>query len=154
LTATIRTTIFHHPKEGLAPVVLCMQGRKVVMQVEVDPAKGYSHKVRFFNVPAGRTDKGKAIFDEKKDVVPEILVDGKPLELGPPVKVGFDGQAHPHLSGEKWRGCHEDDLSFDDQSPGGRRMEIAESREKRNQGVGRTRAHRKARGGIGAMVWQ
>jgi hypothetical protein len=87
-------TIFHEPKEGLAPVVLCMQGRKVVMQVEVDPAKGYSHKVRFFNVPAGRTDKGKAIFDEKVDVVPEIRIDGEPLEFGPPARVGFDGMLH------------------------------------------------------------
>jgi hypothetical protein len=85
-------TIFHEPKEGLAPVVLCMQGRKVVMQVEVDPAKGYSHKVRFFNVPAGRTDKGKAIFDEKKDVVPDIRINGEPLELGPPARVAFDGR--------------------------------------------------------------
>ena len=59
-------TIFHETKEGLPPVVICMQGRKVVMQSEIDPVKGYSHKVRFFNVPAGRTDKGKAIFDEKK----------------------------------------------------------------------------------------
>ena len=85
-------TIFHEPKEGLVPVVLCMQGRKVVMQVEVDHGKGYSHKVRFFNVPAGRTDKGKAIFGEKKDVVPEIRINGEELETGVPSGVGFDGR--------------------------------------------------------------
>lgn len=95
-------TIFHVPKEGLAPVVLCMQGRKVVMQVAVDPGKGYSHMVRFFNVPAGRTDKGKAIFDEKKDVVPDIRINGTPLELGPPARVAFDGRltlAYPEKDG-------------------------------------------------------
>ena len=73
------------------PVVLCMQGRKVVMQVEVDSAKGCSHQTRFFNVPAGRVDKGKAIFAAGADLTPEILVAGKPLGLGAPVKADFNG---------------------------------------------------------------
>ena len=76
---------------GETPVVLCMQGRKVVMQVEVDDTKGFSHKTRFFNVPAGRVDKGKAIFEGDRDLIPEILIDGKPLKHRATAKAGFDG---------------------------------------------------------------
>ena len=39
-----------HAVDGGEPVVLCMQGRKVVMQVQVDRAAGFSCKARFFNV--------------------------------------------------------------------------------------------------------
>ena len=81
-----------HSFNGPGPaVVLCMQGRKVVMQVEVDPVKGCAHKTRFFNVPAGRVDKGKAIFEAGQDRIPGILVEGKPLGLGVPAKADFNG---------------------------------------------------------------
>jgi hypothetical protein len=84
-------SITHHFKSDGPPVVLCMQGRKVVMQVEMDRAKGFSHKTRFFNVPEGRVDKGKAIFEGGSDLIPEILIDGKPMEARGPVKAGFSG---------------------------------------------------------------
>ena len=35
-----------HAENGSEPVVLCMQGRKVVMQVQVDRAAGFSYKAR------------------------------------------------------------------------------------------------------------
>jgi hypothetical protein len=84
-------SITHHFSNEGPPVVMCMQGRKVVMQVEVDPAKGFSHKTRFFNVPAGRVDKGKAIFDGGSDLIPGILIDGKPMKTVLPVTARFDG---------------------------------------------------------------
>ncbi len=83
--------ITHRFADGGPAVVLCMQGRKVVMQVEVDPVKGCSHQTRFFNVPAGRVDKGKAIFAAGADLTPDILVAGKPMGLGAPVKADFNG---------------------------------------------------------------
>lgn len=73
------------------PVVLCMQGRKVVMQVQVDENKGFLPKTRFFNVPAGRVDKGQAVFEHPSDLVPAIEIDGKPWLDPRPVKAGFDG---------------------------------------------------------------
>jgi hypothetical protein len=84
-------SITHHFDSDATPVVLCMQGRKVVMQVEVDRARGFSHKTRFFNVPAGRVDEGKAIFEGGSDLVPDIMINGKPLAVGSPAKAGFNG---------------------------------------------------------------
>jgi hypothetical protein len=83
--------VTHHFKSSETPIVLCMQGRKVVMQVRVDDVKGFLPKTRFFNVPAGRVDKGQAIFEEDRDLIPEILLDGKPLKDPLPARAGFDG---------------------------------------------------------------
>ena len=44
-----RGGIVHTGSDG-EPVVLNMQGRKVVMQVRVDRAAGLSYKARFFHV--------------------------------------------------------------------------------------------------------
>lgn len=73
------------------PVVLCMQGRKVVMQVEVDLVKGCTHQTRFFNVPAGRVDKGRAIFAAGADLTPEILIGDTPAGFVAPTKADFNG---------------------------------------------------------------
>lgn len=73
------------------PVVLCMQGRKVVMQVEVDPAKGCTHQTRVFNVPAGRVDKGRAIFAGGAELTPGILIEGKTAGFVAPMKADFNG---------------------------------------------------------------
>jgi hypothetical protein len=83
--------ISHQLAAGGDPVVLCMQGRKVVMQVRVAHQGGFSHQTRFFNVPQGRTDKGKAIFDAANDLVPELRINGDLLEPGVPATVGFNG---------------------------------------------------------------
>lgn len=94
--------ITHHFKGAEAPVILCMQGRKVVMEVRADEARGLIHKTRFFNVPEGRVDKKQAIFDVGGHLVPEILIDGKPLKAALPAKAGFDGMltlVYPERSG-------------------------------------------------------
>jgi hypothetical protein len=83
--------ITHHFKNDSPPVVLCMQGRKVVMEVRADHVGGLSHKTRFFNVPQGRVDKGRAIFEAGGDLLPEILIDDKPLAGLSPSMVRFDG---------------------------------------------------------------
>lgn len=95
-------SISHDLKSDAAPVVLCMQGRKVVMQVEVNNARGVIPKTRFFNVPEGRVDNGRAIFEENRDLIPEILIDGKPLKPALPAKVSFDGMltlTYPEIGG-------------------------------------------------------
>jgi hypothetical protein len=74
-----------------SPVELCMQGRKVVMQVRVDDTNGLSYKARIFNVPQGRTDKQQAIFDAGHDLLPKVQVDGQNLTLGAPQSATFDG---------------------------------------------------------------
>ena len=84
-------SITHDFKSSETPVVLCMQGRKVVMQVQVDETKGFLPKTRFFNVPAGRVDKGKAIFEHPTDLTPGIELNGKPLENLLPAKADFNG---------------------------------------------------------------
>ncbi len=94
--------IIHHLQNSTNPVVLCMQGRKVVMQVRVDATGGFVHKTRFFNVPAGRTDKAKAIFDAEDDLRPAIRINGEPFRPGAPATVGFDGRltlAYPETGG-------------------------------------------------------
>ena len=48
-------------------------------------------KTRFFNVPAGRVDKGKAIFEHPTDLTPKIAIDGKPLDDPLPAKAEFNG---------------------------------------------------------------
>jgi len=94
--------VTHHFKHGETPIVLCMQGRKVVMQVQVDSSKGVLPKTRFFNVPADRVDKGRAIFEESRDLIPEILIDGHPLTPAAPAKADFSGiltLTYPEIGG-------------------------------------------------------
>jgi len=94
--------ISHRFKGASAPMVLCMLGRKVVMEVRADEAGGLIHKTRFFNVPEGRMDKSQAIFDEGSDLLPEILIDGKPFKADLPEKARFDGMltlGYPESSG-------------------------------------------------------
>ena len=52
-----------HTGTGKEPLVMCMQGRKVVMQVQVDRATGFSYKARFFNVQPDRADNKKIMFE-------------------------------------------------------------------------------------------
>lgn len=84
-------SITHGFKDGGPPVVLCMQGRKVVMEVRVDPAGGLRHKTRFFNVPPGRVDKRQLVFEAGKDPAPAILIDGVAVKMPPPASARFDG---------------------------------------------------------------
>ena len=73
------------------PVVLNMQGRKVVMQVRVDRAAGLSYKARFFHVDPDLTKKGWVMADVKADSNPTLQVNGRALRCDVPSTVAFDG---------------------------------------------------------------
>jgi hypothetical protein len=73
------------------PMVLCMQGRKVVMQVQVDQKKGLSYKARFFHVDPDLTKKGKVMADVGADATLGLQVNGLPLTFGTPASVTFNG---------------------------------------------------------------
>ena len=80
-----------HAGNGKEPVVLCMQGRTVVMQVQVDRAAGLSYKVRFFHVDPDLTKEGRVIAEVGADAHPALLVNGRPLRCAVPSSVAFDG---------------------------------------------------------------
>jgi hypothetical protein len=76
---------------GREAVVLCMQGRKVVMQVQVDRAVGLSYKARFFNVDPDLTKKGRVMAEVGGDSNPALQVNGRLLRCDFPSSVAFDG---------------------------------------------------------------
>lgn len=73
------------------PMVLCMQGRKVVMQVQVDQKTNLSYKARFFHVDPDLTKKGKVIATVGNDSNPMLQVNGRPLLCDLPSTVAFNG---------------------------------------------------------------
>lgn len=73
------------------PTVLCMQGRKVVMQVQVDQKTNLSYKARFFHVDPDLTKKGKVIATVCSDSNPVLQVNGRPLQCDLPSTVAFNG---------------------------------------------------------------
>jgi hypothetical protein len=80
-----------HAGNGREAVVLCMQGRKVVMQVQVDRAAGFSYKARFFHVDPDLTMKGRVMAEVGGDSNPSLRVNGRPLRCDLPSSVAFDG---------------------------------------------------------------
>jgi len=87
---TPRDGIVHAGSYG-EPVVLCMQGRKVVMQVQVDRTAGLSYKARFFHVDPDLTKKGWVMTEVKAGSHPALQVNGRPLRCDAPSTVAFDG---------------------------------------------------------------
>ncbi|MEO0018008.1 MAG: hypothetical protein RLZZ522_1291, partial [Verrucomicrobiota bacterium] len=85
-----RGGIVHAGNDG-EPVVLCMQGRKVVMQVQVDRPAGLSYKARFFNVDPDLSNKGRVMAEVGAESNPALQVDGRPVQCGIPSTVAFDG---------------------------------------------------------------
>lgn len=83
--------IVHTGSDG-EPVVLCMQGRKVVMQVRVDRATGFSYQARFFNVDPDLTKQGRVTAEVGADSNPALQVNGRPLRCEVPSAVAFDGR--------------------------------------------------------------
>lgn len=68
---------------------MCMQGRKVVMQVHLSSEKGLNYTVRFFHV---KEDYFKRVmYQVGRDLNPTVRVDGQPLTLGAPRTATFDG---------------------------------------------------------------
>jgi len=81
--------VIHHCN-GTDPVVLCMQGRKTVMQVEAG-STGFSYTARFFNVQPGTLTSGKILFQAGPASHPEMQINGRPLPTDSPSTVAFDG---------------------------------------------------------------
>ena len=79
-----------HAGTGTEPLVMCMQGRKVVMQVRCDATNGFSYTVRFFNVPK-EVEKKKVLFTAGRELQPEVRLNDQPLKLELPSSVTFDG---------------------------------------------------------------
>lgn len=80
-----------HTCNTATPVVLCMQGRKVVMQAQVDQTAGLSYTARFFHVDPDLTNKGKVMAEVGADSKPALQVNGRPLRWPVPSSVAFDG---------------------------------------------------------------
>ena len=80
-----------HDFAGKEPLVMCMQGRKVVMEVHADPAKGVSYKTRFFHVLPDMPEKLRVMFQANSLSMPTIQVDGHPLKNELPSSATFDG---------------------------------------------------------------
>jgi hypothetical protein len=85
-----RRGIVHVVTNG-EPTVLCMQGRKVVMQTQVDSVTGLCYTVRFFNLQTNLLSRKKILFKGGPQTIPEIKVNGQTLKLGAPRSVTFDG---------------------------------------------------------------
>ncbi len=73
------------------PLVLCMQGRKVVMQVQADSSTGFSYTARFYNVQPDLLKKKKVLFQAGREAHPVVRVNGQPLTIGIPAAATFDG---------------------------------------------------------------
>ena len=78
-----------HTWTGDESLVMCMQGRKVVMQVQLSTERGLNYTVRFFNVKEDYFKRVMYQVGPKLD--PAIQVNGRPLALGSPTKAMFDG---------------------------------------------------------------
>ncbi len=84
--------IVHQLTAGEAPVVLCMQGRQVVMQTRVTADEGLSYLTRFFEVPENRNDREKVTFDSNPGLLPRFHRNRRPWQPGKPDSVAFDGR--------------------------------------------------------------
>lgn len=70
-------------------LVMCMQGRAVVMQVRLSTDKGLSYTFRFFNV---KKDYFKRImYQVRRDLNPTVQINGQPLKFESPTTATFDG---------------------------------------------------------------
>jgi len=79
-----------HACGGKEPLVLCMQGRKVVMQVQSDRTNGFSYTARFFNLQK-EVEKKQALFVAGRESTPEVRINEQPWKSEFPSSVTFDG---------------------------------------------------------------
>jgi hypothetical protein len=86
-----RGGIVHTVATNSQPTVICMQGRKVVMETHVDSKTGLVYKARFFHVDPDLTKKGMVIATVGLPELPDVQVNGKPLAFGAPTAVTFNG---------------------------------------------------------------
>ena len=79
-----------HACTGTEPLVMCLQGRKVVMQVQSDQTNGFSYTARFFNLLTD-VEKSKVLFEGGRESSPEVRVNDQPWKSEFPSSVTFDG---------------------------------------------------------------
>ena len=80
-----------HDCSGKDPLVMCMQGRKVLIQVLLDHATGFSYKARFFNLRQEAPNQPQILFDAGRELIPAIRVADQPLPVQWPSTATFDG---------------------------------------------------------------
>ena len=91
-----------HDCAGKEPLVMCMQGRKVVMQVQSDSTNGFSYTARFFNLQQDVLKTKKILFEAGRESNPEVRVNDQPLKNEFPASATFDGLltlTYPETSG-------------------------------------------------------
>jgi hypothetical protein len=86
-----RGGIVHTITTNSQPTVICMQGRKVVMETHVDSKTGLVYKARFFHVDPDLTKKGLVIANIGLRELPVVQAKGNPLSFGVPTAVTFNG---------------------------------------------------------------
>ncbi|HWR92280.1 MAG TPA: hypothetical protein VN300_07625 [Desulfobacterales bacterium] len=79
-----------HACTGTEPLVICLQGRKVVMQVQSDRTNGFSYTARFFNLQK-EVEKKQALFVAGRESTPEVRINDQPWKSEFPSSVTFDG---------------------------------------------------------------
>jgi hypothetical protein len=79
-----------HACTGAEPLVICLQGRKVVMQAQSDRTNGFSYTARFFNL-LKEVEKNKALFVVGREASPEVCVNDQSWKSEFPSSVTFDG---------------------------------------------------------------
>ena len=79
-----------HTGTGTEPLVMCLQGRKVVMQVQSDHTNGCSYTARFFNL-LKEVEKKRVVFVGGRETRPEVRFNDQPWQSELPSSVTFDG---------------------------------------------------------------
>ena len=78
-----------HTWTGDEELVMCMQGRAVVMQVQLSTANDVSYRFQFFNV---KDDFFKKLnYEAGRDLYPQLEINGQSFQWHPPEKATFDG---------------------------------------------------------------
>lgn len=80
-----------HTGGGEEPLVMCLQGRKVVMQCQADRTNGFFYTARFYNVQPDVLKKTKLLFEAGREANPDVQVAGQPLKNVFPTSISFDG---------------------------------------------------------------
>jgi len=91
-----------HACGGKEPLVMCMQGRKVVMQVQSDSTTGLRYTARFYNLRRDVLKKKQITFEAGRASNPEVRVNGQPLKNEFPSSATFDGLltfTYPEIGG-------------------------------------------------------
>ena len=78
-----------HTWSGDETLVMCLQGRAVVMQVRLSTASDLSYTFRFFNVKEDYFKK--LMYQAGRDLNPPLQINGQPFQWNSPDKAAFDG---------------------------------------------------------------